>query len=124
MAREIKKPTSISEADLKDFDGEVVIDISPKEEAASPEAIAPEVAPTEVEPAAAAEVISVAAVKATTPLATPTLTFNAWFQKAIARNPKIKLSYKEAVEAHCKAIGLKSQATEEAFNAALSHFGL
>jgi len=115
MSREIKKPAKVRESDLKDYAGDVVIDVTAKLPEAEP-------LPVELPAEAAAEEAAVQAVY-TAPGA-KVLSFAAWFQKALAKNPRIKLSYKEAIEAHCKAVGLSDQATEEAFDAALKHFGL
>jgi len=116
MAREIKKPNVIKEKDLKDHVGDVVIEVSegPAKEVPMPKSIAHD---------AAAEKVAVQAI-ASAAAGVRLISFNAWFQKAAAKNQKVKLSYKEAIEAHCKAVGLDSQSTEEAFDAALSHFGL
>lgn len=119
MAREIKKPKVISEKDLKDYAGDVIIDVSEREDEPAAEVAMPK----ELAHDAAAEKVAVqAAVSATSGVRL--ISFNAWFQKAMAKNPRVKLSYKEAIEAHCKAVGLEAQSTEEAFDAALSHFGL
>jgi hypothetical protein len=117
MAREIKKPAKVREADLKDYAGDVVIDVTPGKEK-------PKAAQKSVPQDAVAEQIQVAEAQAAAQPDVRLVSFNAWFQKATAKNPRVKLSYKEAIEAHCKAVGLPSQATEEAFDAALSHFGL
>lgn len=119
MAREIKKPARIAEKDLKEYAGDIVIDVTPKDqrkpEAPKEDAIAKD---------AAGEQVAVAAAQAAAQPGVRLMTFNAWFQKVTAKNPRVKLSYREAVEAHCKAVGLPDQATEDAFDAALSHFGL
>lgn len=115
MAREIKKPLSVNETDVKDYAGDIEIDVTPHDEDAAPQQSHVQVLVEQVE---------VAVAQAASAPSSQTLTFNAWFQKALARNPRVKLSYKEAIEAHCKAVGLESQATDEAYSAALSHFGL
>lgn len=113
MARELKKPNIIMEKDLKEYDGPIEIDVSPRVEKK-------EVAKTiELQ----VEVPVYAAIPQSAPVI-KLISFGAWFQKKSANNPKLKLSYKEAIEAHCKAIGIGPQATEEEYDAALSHFGL
>ena len=116
MAREIKKPKSVREKDLKDYAGDIVIDVTPGKAAEKPAKTVPQ--------DAVAEQIQVAEAQATARDGVRLVSFNAWFQKVSTKNQRIKLSYREAIEAHCKAVGLAGQATEEAFNAALSHFGL
>lgn len=115
MARELKKPSVIMEKDLKEYAGPVEIDVSPKKSDPKPAQEAEE-AREVVIPANAAVPQQQPAVKL--------MTFGAWFQKRGASNPKMKLSYKEAIEAHCRSIGIGPQATEEEYDAALSHFGL
>lgn len=117
MARDIKKPAQVREKDLKEYAGDVVIDVTPRDEEA-PAAEKP--VPADV----AAEKVAVVAAQAAAEPKARFMSFAAWFQKASAKNPRVKLSYKEAIEAHCKAVGLEAQATEEAFDAALKHFGL
>lgn len=119
MAREIKKPTKIREADLKEYAGDIVIDVTPRDPKKPEEKKQDPIAAD-----AAGEQVAVAAAQAATQPGVKLLTFNAWFQKVSAKNSRVKLSYREAVEAHCKAVGLPDQATEDAFDAALSHFGL
>jgi len=122
MAREIKKPASIRESDTKEFAGDVVIDVSYREPEVKEEQ---DEAPQSVVINAAAERVAVAAAQAAATLpGVKMLSFNAWFQKVCARNPRVKLSYKEAIQAHCKAVGLDNESTEEAFDAALVNFGL
>lgn len=118
MSREIKKPNQIRESDLKDYAGDVMIDVSERkeEEESKVKVSVPEVA--------AAEVVAVQAAQAVSDSDVKTLSFNAWFQKVSAKNPRIKLSYKEAIQAHCLAVGLELKSTEEAYDAALKHFGL
>jgi hypothetical protein len=116
MAREIKKPTKIIENELKEYAGDVVIDVTH----VAPKAKLEEAAP----PSVVAEAIAVQAAQAASDSNARFISFNAWFQKVSAKNPRIKLSYREAIEAHCKAVGLDVQATEEAYDAALKHFGL
>ncbi len=122
MAREIKKPAFVREKDLKEYDGDVIIDVTPRSEKKEVEEKS---APVDVIAAdAAGEQVAVAAAQAAAAPGVRLLTFNAWFQKVTAKNPKVKLSYKEAIEAHCRAVGLPDQAPADAFDAALSHFGL
>ena len=112
MSREIKKPEMIMEKDLKDDAGPIMIDVSPKgaEEVVAQKKLEPLIPPN-------------AAIPQVAPVS-KLITFSTWFQKRSGHNPKLKLSYKEAIEAHCKAIGILSHATEEEFDAALAHFGL
>lgn len=119
MAREIKKPAQVLEKDLKEYDGDIVIDVSPRDPYA-PKAAKEDVIAND----AAGELVSVAAAQAAAEPGVRLISFSAWFQKTSAKNAKVKLSYKEAIEAHCRAVGLPDQAPEEAFDAALSHFGL
>jgi hypothetical protein len=119
MAREIKKPAKIREQDLKDYAGDIVIEVSPAKEVKVEKSTKSTVVHD-----AAAEQVAVQAAKAASNPGFRLISFNAWFQKASAKNPRVKLSYKEAIEAHCKAVGLELQATEEAYDAALLHFGL
>jgi hypothetical protein len=112
MAREIKKPTKVNESQLKEYAGDVIIEIP----AANTEVKIKDVPAKVADEAASIPVTTVNELK--------TLTFNAWFQKACAKNPRIKLSYREAIEAHCKAVGLLGPTSEEAYDAALQHFGL
>lgn len=119
MAREIKKPERILESDLKEYAGDIVIDVTPKDELKKVEA------PKEtVVLDALAEQVAIVASQSSAVPGVKILSFSAWFQKVSAKNPRVKLSYREAVEAHCKAVGVGLQATEETFDAALSHFGL
>ena len=116
MARDIKKPEVILESDLKEYAGPVEIDVTPREKVEEP-------AKEEVVEAPKIEIPAGAAVpKPAT--ATNIISYGAWFQKRSACNPKLKLSYKGAIEAHCKAMGVKLSATEEEFDSVLSHFGL
>lgn len=117
MARELKKPNVIKESDLKEYAGPIEIDVTPKAVIQVDEVVEE---PKE-EPKAK---ISSAAAIPNQPPAVPTISFGAWFQKRSARNPKLKISYREAIEAHFKSIGIKSPATEAEYNVALSHFGL
>lgn len=117
MARDIRKPARIKETDVKDFAGEVVIYVRETEDEAKPVPTLQQESQTEVAAVHAVYVpVEVPAVKL--------ISFNAWFQKAIKKNPRVKLSYKEAIEAHCKAVGIDGPGTEEGFEAALQHFGL
>lgn len=108
MTREYKKPKIIMESDLKDYAGPIVIEVSNKREETKTE--------KKEELLAIPAQVQVAQVN--------TISFNAWFQKRSSKNPKLKLSYRESIEAHFKAIGLGSNATAEEYDAALSHFGL
>jgi len=113
MAREIRKPKVVLEADIKEYDGPIEIDVTPREE---------EVVEEEVEEKVELVIPPGAAI----PQASNSklVSFNTWFQKKSSNNPKLKLSYKEAIEAHCKCIGVQAQATEEEYNAVLAHFGI
>lgn len=123
MARHIKKPKVIKEQELKEDAGPIEIELSEKE-------------PVDLQAlhALKAEQKYQAVVKAIQEAAAPssqqdssrprTVSFNAWFQKVCTKNQKIKLSYKEAIESHCRSIGISQSATEEEFDAALAHFGL
>lgn len=116
MAREIKKPTMIKETDVKEFAGEIVIDVTPRKTDPKP-----------VLPLGAQRPVTLDTSRAAQPNIAPDpnlMSFNVWFQKLSASNPKVKLSYKEALEAHCRSMGVAAMCTEEAFNAALKHFGL
>lgn len=115
MSREIKKPQQIREKDLKDYAGDVEIDVSFREEEEDAVSVSRD---------AAAEAVAVQAIQAAAEPGVRLISFHAWFQKVSAKNPRVKISYKEAIDAHCKAVGLESQATEEAYDAALKHFGL
>jgi len=119
MAREIKKPERILESDLKEYAGDIVIDVTPKDELKE-EAPVKETIVLD----ALAEKIAIVVSQSSAIPGVKILSFNAWFQKVSAKNPRVKLSYREAIEAHCKAVGVGLQATEETFDAALSHFGL
>jgi len=110
MAKDLKKPTFIRELDIKEYAGDIVI--------------TEEVSPVQAEKEAAIEKIEVAVAQASANPEMKMLSFNAWFQKANTKNPRVKMSYREAIEAHCKAVGLTGSSTEEAFDAALVHFGL
>lgn len=100
MAKEVKKPVSIKEADLKEWAGEIEIDLAaPKVEVEAPQQKLPEPAAIQ-------------------------LSFNAWFQKLCTRNPKVKLSYRESIETHFKTLGLSLNASEAEYNEALKHFGI
>ena len=112
MAREIKKPTVILETDIKEYDGPIEIDVTPREEVVIEEVVEEKV--LVIPPGAAVPQASNSKL----------VSFNTWFQKKSAKNPKLKLSYKEAIEAHCKCIGVQTQATEEEYNAVLAHFGI
>jgi hypothetical protein len=114
MAREIKKPAKIKERDLKEYAGDIVIDVTPGKKESQPVVAA----------SAKVEQIQVDEAQAAAQPGARLISFAAWFQKTIAKNPRLKMSYHEAVKAHCKAVGLGDQATEEAFDAALAHFGL
>lgn len=116
MARELTKPKMIKEGDLKEYAGDIIIDVTPRKD--PPRPIAPLV--KEVDVAAA---LATAAKPNTAPPSNQ-VAFNVWFQKVMNAKPKLKLSYKEAIEAHCKAMGFGSKATEEQYNTALAHFGL
>lgn len=116
MARDIKKPEVVLEQDLKEYAGPIVIDVTPKKVPAENKDIEAERRFEAIIPPGAAIPQAAPAVKL--------VTFSAWFQKRSANNPKLKLSYREAIEAHCKCIGVGSCATEEEFDAALSHFGV
>jgi hypothetical protein len=110
MAREIKRPAVIKESELKE------------------QAPAVETAPT-VEAPVPAEQAKIKAVEeaiavASAPQGPALISFGTWFQKLASKNPKIKTQYKEAILAHCKAVGIAEHATEGEFNAALKHFGL
>lgn len=125
MARNIKKPKVIREKDLKEDAGPVEIDLDAalkqKEDLQALEALKAEQKYQAVVKAMENAAASAASSSANKPRV---ISFNTWFQKASSKNPKIKLSYKEAIESHCKAIGINQQATEEEFEAALVHFGL
>lgn len=117
MARELKKPKVVKEGDLKEYAGDVIIDVTPRKD--PPKRISPLVkAPFDLEAASAN------AAKPNTAPASNLMAFNVWFQKLMNAKPRMKLSYKEAIEAHCKAMGFGSKATEEQYNKALEHFGL
>jgi hypothetical protein len=116
MARELKKPNVILEKDLKEYAGPIEIDVTVRKEEKKAE---PKEEPKEEE-----VIIPVAAAIPQAPSPVKLISFGAWFQKRSANNPKLKLSYKEAIEAHCKSIGIGPQATEGEYDAALSHFGL
>jgi len=113
MAREIKKPQSILEADTKEYDGPIEIDVTPKVEEVV-EAVVEEAVVLVIPPGAAVPQASNSKL----------ISFSTWFQKKSVNNPKLKLSYKEAIEAHCKCVGVQAQATEEEYNAVLAHFGI
>jgi hypothetical protein len=117
MARELKKPSVIMEKDLKEYAGPIEIDVSPKQAQEKP-------IQEEVEENAEVIIPAGAAIPQQSVPVVKLMTFGAWFQKRGTNNPKMKLSYKEAIEAHCKSIGIGPQATEEEYDAALSHFGL
>jgi len=116
VARDIKKPEVVFESDLKEYDGPIVIDVTPKEEPV-------EAVYIEAERKFEAIIPPNAAVPQAAPV-TKLVTFAVWFQKRSANNPKLKLSYREAIEAHCKCIGINTHATEEEYDAALAHFGI
>lgn len=122
MARHIKKPKVIKEKDLKDNKGPVVIDLDAPRQALDVEALTAVKAEEKYEKVIKA--MEKAAASKQEASTVKTVSFNVWFQKTIAKNPKIKLSYKEALEAHCKSIGISQVATEEEFEAALTHFGV
>lgn len=117
MARDIKKPDVIFESDLKEYAGPIIIDVTPKEE---PIEYAVDI---EAERKFEAIIPPNAAVPQVAP-ATKLVTFSTWFQKRSANNPKLKLSYREAIEAHCRCIGINTHASEEEYDAALAHFGI
>lgn len=123
MARSIKKPKVIREEEIKDIDGPVEIEIKEKDPV---DLEAQELAKAEKKYQNVLKAMELATSSSSKESQNKprTLTFNAWFQKACSLNPKIKLSYKEAVESHCRSIGIAHQATEEEFYAALAHFGL
>ena len=108
MARELKKPNVIMENELKEYAGPIVIEVSEKKE--------------EVKIEKKEELLAIPTQAISTPVIT--ISFNAWFQKKCSKNPKLKLSYRESIEAHFKAIGLGNNATAEEYDAALVHFGL
>ena len=117
MAKELKKPAMIKEGDLKEYAGDIVIDVTPRKEPVRP--IAPLVKKS-VDISAMAE----RAAKPNPVVDPKLLTFNVWFQKAMLARPTLTVAYKEALEAHCKALGIATKATEEQYNGALVHFGL
>lgn len=123
MARHIKKPKVIKEQDLKEDAGPIEIELSEKEPI---DAEALRAAKAEQKYQAVVKAMEQAAASSVRQDASKprTVSFNAWFQKASTKNPKIKLSYKEAIESHCRSIGISQQASEEEFDAALAHFGL
>ena len=114
MARDIKKPEVILESDIKEYAGPIIIDVTPRDEP---------VVDIEAEKKFEAIIPPNAAVPQVAPV-TNLVTFSAWFQKRSANNPKLKLSYREAIEAHCKCVGINTYATEEEYDAALAHFGI
>jgi hypothetical protein len=111
MAREIKRPAVIKESELKE-------QVAPAE-VSLPVAETP-VPPEQVKIKAVEEAIAAASA----PQGPALISFGTWFQKLASKNPKIKTQYKEAILAHCKAVGIAEHATEGEFNAALKHFGL
>lgn len=117
MARELKKPQMIKEGDLKEYAGDIVIDVTPRKEPQK-KIIPLTRIPVNMEAAYAAA----AKPNAATP--NGQMAFNVWFQKILSSNPKVKLSYKESLEAHCKAMGIGMKATETQYNTVLKHFGL
>lgn len=121
MARYIKKPKAIKEQDLKENAGPVEIVLDQKKEELNLEALRALKAQEKYEAVIKAMANAAATKKSSN---SKSMSFGTWFQKALTKNPKIKLSYKEAIESHCRSIGVAAQATEEEFEAALTHFGL
>jgi len=107
----------MKEGDLKEYAGDIIIDVTPRKD--PPRKFLPLVKePVDV------EAVLATAAKPNAAAPAGQIAFNVWFQKLMNAKPSLKLSYKESIEAHCKAMGFGQRATEAQYNSALAHFGL